>query len=248
MTKDQDIEYKDEIIERVEEYTDGYMISFDGGTCFSFSKESGIRPEVEQTARFYGKGFGWIVRGLDIDGQEVFYRTPEQQEEYNRQEVENMKAKRKADFAKAKSRLDLDYDDLPRVFQKRLDILRRNNPDFRWEHEAYEMTVCKEVVNIASTLKTVEAVRAFRLLRWDQQAKQVKPLDDGHSGNSWGCACFLAELYLANPKLVEIAHGALCPLVGCKDYGCYAGYKESQSIPLPHGADEREGRGEEIAS
>jgi hypothetical protein len=46
------------------------------------------------------------------------------------------------------------------------------------------------------------------------------PLADGHSGNTVGCACLLARLYLTSPEDVARMHGALTPLVGCAEYGC----------------------------
>lgn len=225
MLKAEDKQYKDEIIEKVTPGDAGWTITFDGGTCFFVSKDSGVEPHVGETARFYGEGFGRPVRGLDINGREVFYRTPEQQEEYHRQQTIKHQNEKKREFARAQSRLDLDYDSLPRSFQKRLDTFRRNNPDFRWDMEAYEMSVCKDAVRIAETLKTEEAIAAFYELSWEQQLERVPGLFEGHSGNSFGAACLLARLYLRDSKLVEIAHGALCSLVGCKDYGCAAAYQ-----------------------
>jgi hypothetical protein len=230
MTKSEDTEYQDHIIQKVEPSADdkGWAITFDGGMGF-WVPNNGVVPTVGATVRFYGRGLGCPVRGLDIDGQEVFYRTPEQQEEYHKQQVEEMNEQRKKDFAKSQSRLDLDYDSLPRPFQKRIDRFRAYRPDWRWQHEAYEMSVCKDAVRIAATCQTEEGVSEFYALSWDEQKERIPDMFDGHSGNSFGAACHLARLYLHDSKLVEIAHGALCPLVGCKDYGCYAA---TQPAPL----------------
>lgn len=39
-------------------------------------------PKEGMTARFYGKGIGFNVRGLFLNGNEVFYRTEEQEREH----------------------------------------------------------------------------------------------------------------------------------------------------------------------
>lgn len=44
--------------------------------------------------------------------------------------------------------------------------------------------------------------------------------DDGHSGNTFGCAARLAYHYLTEQENIVREHGALVPLVGCEKYGC----------------------------
>ena len=51
--------------------------------------------------------------------------------------------------------------------------------------------------------------------------KMIVPIDDGHSGNTFGCAVMLAILYVTSPEYIIKAHGALAPLVGCEAYGCH---------------------------
>lgn len=215
-----DSEYEDKTIRSVTDEGKGYSFTNNDGWSFWVPKDSGIVPHVGDMARFYGQGIGRPVRGLLINGQTVFYRTPEEFREYQKQQSREYEDKKRRDYAVAKSRLDLDYDDLPREFQRRLDMFRTNNPEFRVQHEAYEMSVCKDAVRIAAVCKTPDAVVAFGKLDWEQQKLEVPNLSDGHSGNSFGCAVFLARCYLTDPKLVEVQHGALCPLVGCSDYGC----------------------------
>ena len=59
--------------------TDGISITTEDGTL-GFPKDSPVQPKVGMTARFYGQGFGYTVRGLFLDGQRVFYRSPKEQE------------------------------------------------------------------------------------------------------------------------------------------------------------------------
>lgn len=53
-----------------------------------------------------------------------------------------------------------------------------------------------------------------------KRQKRLTGLSDGHSGNTYGCAMYLARVYIEGPGFVAIQHGALTPLVGCADYGC----------------------------
>jgi hypothetical protein len=44
-------------------------------------------------------------------------------------------------------------------------------------------------------------------------------------------AVALARFAMQSPELVPAAHGALCPLVGCKDYGCWAAHEGTSEPP-----------------
>lgn len=63
-----------------------------------------------------------------------------------------------------------------------------------------------------------DKVTEYRDLPWEEQAKAG--IDPGHSGNTFGFACHLARLWIIGPEAVVTEHGAMVPLVGCKDYGC----------------------------
>jgi hypothetical protein len=108
---------------------------------------------------------------------------------------------------------------LPAIFQKRIRNFREANKNFRWDYESYEMFCCEEAIKIANCLKTEDKIITWAKLDWNEQVKQV-PIDEGHSGNTFGCAVQLARLYVAQHQLIEKAHGALANLVGCKEYGC----------------------------
>lgn len=62
---------------RAEESSGGWSIERSDGWSFWVPKDSPIAPAPGMVARFYGKGMGYIVRGLFLDGREVFYRTEE---------------------------------------------------------------------------------------------------------------------------------------------------------------------------
>lgn len=57
---------------------DGYRLGYDHMGCGirADRNRNGIVPEVGQTIRVYGPGFGSPFHGIDIDGREVFWLTP----------------------------------------------------------------------------------------------------------------------------------------------------------------------------
>jgi hypothetical protein len=199
---------------------DGWSVNFDTCMGIGVPSDSPVVPEPGMTLRLYSKGFGFTVRGMFIDGQKVYYRTEEEDEEHRRQQVEESKRERRAQFEKDRADLDRKYDALPAIFRARIDKFRRNNPDFRWEYEGYEMFTCEQAVVFADTFKTPEALREWAELPWEEQHKRCPGMSDGHSGNTFGMACRLALDYLSKPENVEKRHGALAPLVGSQEYGC----------------------------
>jgi len=219
--KKNDNEFYEHKLEQAEDYDKDYwQLKVDSGSFLSCVKNGNFVPKTGMTARFYGKGFGYPVRGVDIDGYIMYYRTPAQAEEDHKKMCEEHDEERRKSFKKNKKNMDRDYSSLPDLFKQRIDKFRKNNPDFRWEYENYEMFCCKEAVKIANALKTVDEVKKWKDLAWEEQKKMVD-IDDGHSGNTMGCAINLACLYLSeHPKNVVKQHGALAPLVRSKKYGC----------------------------
>ena len=157
--KKTDNEFYDNILKKVTEYDeDSWKLTVGDGAMISCIKNGSFIPKAGMTVRFYGKGFGYTVRGIEIDGHIMYYRTPAQEEERHKKWCEDQDKERKLAFKKNKKNLDKDYNNLPDLFKKRIDKFRKNNSDFRWKYEGYEMFCCKEAVKIASTLKTVENI------------------------------------------------------------------------------------------
>lgn len=180
----------------------------------------GIIPKKGMKVKFYGKGLGYTVRGLDINGHNIYYRTPKQAEKDHEKWCRELDKKNKNDFKKHKKVLDNDYKSLPEFFQKRIDKFRKNNHNFRWEYESYEMFCCMEAVKISRALKTPKDIKDWSKLSWEEQIKKVD-IDEGHSGNTLSCSTALAYLYLSeHPEGIVNLPGALAPLVGSKKYGC----------------------------
>lgn len=70
-----DNQYEEVKIKEVSAEKNGWSIKREDGWSFFVKKDSQIVPEVGMTARFYGEGIGRPVRGLFLDGIEVFYDT-----------------------------------------------------------------------------------------------------------------------------------------------------------------------------
>lgn len=219
MNSIKDNEYEDTIIKSVSESNGYYSIERIDGWSFDIDKKYNVIPEVNDKIRFYGRGMGFTVRGVAINGKVLYYKTKEQEREDHKKYCEELEQKRKNEFEENKNSLDEKYNALPEIFKKRIDKFRASNKNFRWEYENYEMFCCEEAVKIANCLKTEENINKWKDLSYEEQIKLV-PIDKGHSGNTFGCAVSLAKLYITSPAFVELAHGALTPLVGCKEYGC----------------------------
>lgn len=181
---------------------------------------------------YWGKGLGFVVRGLAVGGHVLWYRTESEQEAHDTVERERRDTESRADFERDLAKHDASYNALPETFRARVDRFRSANPDFRWQFEPYEVMCCTDALKIASWCSinrvatqfegdeptAAENVLAFQKLRYEQQ--KAAGIDEGHSGNSFGFACRLAYLWVTDPGLVEFEHGALTPLVGCDNYGC----------------------------
>ena len=218
---DGDTEFSDNRIASVEgSRQDGWTMTLDHGWSFWCPKDSPVEPKVGMVQRQYGRGIGYPVRGLFLEGQCVFYRTEEEDRAKAKADIEAGEKKERESFENNREGIDARVAALPQIFQARLEKFRHNNPDFRWKFEGYELFCCEQAVVIATACGSPSEIQRFSKLDWDEQKKMVPGLDGGHSGNTFGCACQLAYQYLATPENVEKMHGALAPLVGSAEYGC----------------------------
>ena len=213
-----DNQFQTHTITAVDDYGKGeYTLKFDGA-CFGVNSPD-FEPKVGMTVKTYGKGFGYSIRGVVINDTIIYYNTEEEAKANFDKYLKDEKAKKIKNYNKNIKKIEAEYNALPEIFRKRIDKFRKANEDFKYEYEGYEMFCCKEAVKIAKALKTVEAIDLWKDAPYEKQ-KTVVDIDDGHSGNTFGCACGLAKLYIQSPEYVLLAHGALTPLVGCEAYGC----------------------------
>lgn len=215
-----DFDFEERVVGEVQDQGKYWGITCDG-LGFGFEKSLGARPYVGDTARFYPGGIGYAVRGLLLNGREVFYRTAAEERVHQLQQQEAREAAQRREFEQTgRAKLDADYATLPSEFKQRLDGFRARNTEFRWRHEGYEMFCCLEALKIAAALKDADRVSDFVGLPWEQQKALVPEISLDHSGNTFGMAARLAYWWLSKPENVTFEHGALCPLVGCVEYGC----------------------------
>lgn len=239
----QDTEFRDVAITSISNSS----FSGDDGWSFCINENWGVTPKVGDVARFYGKGIGRMVRGLDINGVECYYRTDSQQRAEDRQWACNYEIEQRETFEKNKDELDAKYEALPEVFQRRIDKFRTNNQNFRWKYETYELLCCEQAIIIATAIRNqlidealargisleeakkqiVErapfAIEEFAQLPYEKQMEAIPGISDGHSGNSFGFSVRLAYFYVSGQsESVAKMHGALAHLVGSEEYGCVA--------------------------
>ncbi len=70
-------QHQDGTITKVTTVKDGYEVTFDDFGCL-YVEDPGFEINEGDSYRSYGKGFGFPVRGLDINGREAYYQTEEQ--------------------------------------------------------------------------------------------------------------------------------------------------------------------------
>lgn len=214
MTKAEDKDYRDCTIEKVDDGAEAYTLKISSGFSIGLKKRHCMRvmPHVGASIRIYGAA-GTLIRGIDINGRECFYKTPEEQVAWMKKEAARMDLEMKERYeTKEKVHLDEKYAALPELFKRRIDKFRTNNPEFRWKYEAYEMFVCTEAIKIATALNDSEKIKCFMDLPYKEQ-KFLVDISDQHSGNTMGAAIALAFIYVTNPEGVVKLHSALAPLL-----------------------------------
>lgn len=171
------------------------------GRCgFGLDKKYGYKPKVGDVVILYSAG-GCEVRGMKINGKQVFYKTQKQVDADHAAWCAKYHEQRRKLFQKEKKSLDKKYKSLPEPFRKRLDFFRNEDPNFRVESESYEMFCLTEAVKIAEAMKTPEEVVKFQKMTFDEQVK-LAGIEEGHSGNTFGSACNLAYWLLKDPTKV----------------------------------------------
>ena len=84
MYPENDLEFREAVVTEV----GNNSITGEIGTL-GISENTPIKPKVGMVARYYGKGFGFSVRGLFVDGVEFWYRTKEEEDQKHKEWCEN---------------------------------------------------------------------------------------------------------------------------------------------------------------
>jgi hypothetical protein len=208
-------------IKTVVDWGDCYNIGLERSWAFCLKKQYCVtsrNPVEGDEITLYCKGT--LIRGVDLNGEALYYKTDEQLEEERIEWLKKHAEEKLQKFIENRHNLDQQYESLPYVFKCRINKLRNNNPYFRIEYEGYEMMCCTQAVSMANTFKTDEKLREFANAEWKEQKKMFPDLDDGHSGNSLGMSVILARTYISDePDNVIEVYGCLAPLVGSDEYG-----------------------------
>lgn len=212
-----DSEYMEGTIKSVREEEDCYEIHYD--MTFILYKKYGVVPKVGDHVRLYTYCFSGI-RGIFLNGKKLFYKTLEEQQVINTRLAEEQRRKRKEEFETQRLEYEQRIEALPDVFKNRMKKFQIANPEFDAEYGLYELFCCEQAVLVANALKTEKAITDWYKLPFDEQKNIVLGWSDGHSGNTAGCSASLAKIYVSQPEFITKMHGALTPLVGCKEYGC----------------------------
>lgn len=207
-----DSEFYENVLEKVEDEDDNWAITVRGATTW-IPKIEGFEPKAGMNIRIYGRGFGYPVRGVFIDGHQFKYMTIQQADEAHQKWVDNLHKERQEAYEKDKVAIETRFKALPEFFRSRLQGFRDADPKFIWDEEPYEMFCCEQAVVIADALKKSgpeiqsiskegwgkyyqETITAFMRASSAEQRKLVPGLSDEHSGNTFGGACQLAYRYL----------------------------------------------------
>lgn len=218
----EDPEFEAHVVDRAEPSGEGWMLQFDDGWCIHCpGGQELVAPQHGEQARLYGRGLGFAVRGIVIEGRVYRYQTDEEHEAARVREREERLAQERREWTDGQEKYTADVAALPDPLRRRIErfLLRDGwGPEFG----RYELFVCQEAAKIAAACGTADKVREFGKATVEAQHVMVPTISDEHSGNTHGAAVRLAFLYLTDPDLVPNEHGALCPLVGCRKYGCWA--------------------------
>lgn len=201
---------------------------------YLYLDDVGIEPEPGDMMRCYGLGIGHPVRGIIIEGKgTVRYRTEAEEEAEWQRRAEERDREKRADLDEHRAERDLAVRELPRPLRERIEGFQRAREDWRRDFEPYELFVCQEAAKVAEHFEGENAV--YRLNEWaelsyDEQRASWDGMSDEHSGNTFGQALALARMLLLHEDAeVQQMHGALCPLVGCEEYGCVPAREPSRA-------------------
>lgn len=120
------MEKQDYIIKRVTEWKDFFDIETTESTGFCIFKKYDVTPKVGDIVTLHTKRFSFI-RGMDINGVSLFYKTDEQLEEDRLEWLRQDEERKQKEFDENKAKMDEQYNVLPDCFKKRIDRFRENN-------------------------------------------------------------------------------------------------------------------------
>lgn len=189
------------VVETANVTEEGTSIGFDGswGTFLA-----GCTVKVGDVVTFWdggtAPGFGQR-HGYAVNGELIKWLTPFERIAERVQWLADHDRKQRERLEQGAEKRANDYAALPAPLKARLDRFEAERADFWKDGGDYELFCCVEAAKIAEHLRprveaggdVEEIVKAF----YDDRDDQAKvPIDDGHSGNTFGGACSLAAALL----------------------------------------------------
>lgn len=157
---------------------DGY-IEMGRGWCVGVSDEACKWAQPGMTYELWGKGTGFDIRGIAIDGKIVRYQTVAEHEAQQIKDRQDRKEAEREAFEKGKETYFAEIAALPEELRARFARFQAGSPDFDVNYGGYELHCCKEAVVIANQArarveKDVPAVDEF----WNWLYKKEYPSTD----------------------------------------------------------------------
>ena len=158
------------IVEQVIETDEDFHISLHDTSGFRLLKSliGDYVPKRGDEIQTIHDGTASII-GAYVNGSLLYEKTEAQVEKERFEASEKYRKKAEAKFKANKPRLDALYENLPDVFQRRIDRFRKNCKDFRILYEDYEMSVCESANFTARVFDTAEELCAFLKVEGNQE-------------------------------------------------------------------------------
>ena len=192
-----------EVVTEVNEDADGTTMVRAGSGIFGLEAQYKGSVKVGDAITCYMVQ-GCMIRGVDVNGKRLYYKTDEELDREHKEFCANLDRDREEAYAKNKDKIDKQIAGLSPRLKARMDRLIKEDPKFLVQDGSYELFVMVEADKIANHLrpklegdtsqKNIERVcKKFFDLPYTQQAEVV---DEGHSGNTFGCAVQFAARVL----------------------------------------------------
>lgn len=118
-----------------------FHIETEEGIVFGLEKRflNEFVPKVGDRVTLHLRMCSQII-GVDVNDKEVYFLTDEQIEELEKERLEALKEEYRQKFEEDKAILDEMFKLLPKLLQHRIELFRKFIPNFRVEHEDYELS------------------------------------------------------------------------------------------------------------
>ena len=171
-----------------------------------------LEPQVGDLLRLYGVD---QIRGVDLNGRQLYYRTRQQSEMQRRLTTIDHHGELRERFASGREKLDAEVAALSAPLQARIERLRAQDSDFRWKEEAQMLVIYVAADRIADWIcrehgwtpgdvgeqEALRAMEAFRNLSIDEQEARVPRVYDDQSAGSWRETCDVALALLSGRRV-----------------------------------------------